>query len=106
MNKFKGKFGEALKAATEDREDKPVQPEKEEKAHIEAEKSLLVRRGRPLGKRSNPDFEQVTAYIRSQTYRQIRIALLQQDELSDFSELVEKLLTEWLSTQKDENSKT
>ena len=43
MNKFKGKFGEALKAATEDREDKPVQPEKEEKAHIEAEKSLLVK---------------------------------------------------------------
>ena len=106
MNKFKGKFGEILKAATEDKEEKPVPPEKEEKAPIGAEKTPLVKRGRPKGKRSNPDFEQVTAYIRSQTYRQTKIALLQQAELSDFSELVEKLLTEWLSTQKDESSKT
>ena len=115
MNKFKGKFGEILKVATEDREEKAatedkdkklVQPFQEGKAPIDTEQSLVVKRGRPLGKRSNPDFEQVTAYIRCQTYRQTKIALLQQDELSDFSELVEKLLTEWLSTQKDENSKT
>ena len=63
-----------------------------------------VKRGRPLGKRSNPDFEQVTAYVRSQTYRQTKIALLQQSELEDFSELVEELLTEWLSTQKGKSS--
>lgn len=103
MNKFKGKFGEALKAAKEHQEDKPVQPEKLEKATISAEKSQSVKKGRPLGKRSNPDFEQVTAYIRSQTYRQTKIALLQQNELSDFSELVEELLNEWLSTQKGES---
>ena len=103
MNKFKGKFGEALKAAKEHQEDKPVKPEKPEKAKISAEKSQSVKKGRPLGKRSNPDFEQVTAYIRSQTYRQTKIALLMQNELSDFSELVEELLIEWLSTQKGES---
>lgn len=68
--------------------------------------SSTVKKGRPKGKRSNPDFEQVTAYIRSETYRQTKIALLQQKESRDFSELVEKLLAEWLSTQKGKNSKT
>lgn len=53
-------------------------------------------RGRPRAKRSDPDFEQVTAYIRRNTHRQIKIALLQESEESDFSELVEKLLSDWL----------
>lgn len=124
MNKFKGKFGEALKAAKEDKE-KPnldsqtgesaltsVQPPEESTATIGQTDNKAIapqtktKRGRPKGKRSDPDFEQVTAYIRSKTYRQTKIALLQQDELEDFSELIEKLLTEWLSTQKGENSKT
>ncbi|PSB08057.1 hypothetical protein C7B62_18030 [Pleurocapsa sp. CCALA 161] len=70
------------------------------------EKPESVKKGRPKGKRSNPDFEQVTAYVRSQTYRQTKIALLQQSELEDFSELVEELLTEWLSTQLGKSSNT
>ncbi len=109
MNKFKGKFGDALSAAnkeTQARKDKSIEPAKESQEPIVEEKSPPVKRGRPKGKRSDPNFEQVTAYIRSQTYRQTKIALLQQEELEDFSELVEKLLTEWLSTQKDENLKT
>lgn len=53
-------------------------------------------KGRPKGKRSNPDYEQVTAYIKRETYRKTKIALLEQDEIADFSELVEDLLTEWL----------
>lgn len=69
-------------------------------------KSKPLKKGRPKGKRSNPDFEQVTAYVRSKTYRQTKIALLQQEELEDFSELVEKLLNEWLSTQKGKKSRT
>ncbi|RRR65459.1 MAG: hypothetical protein EI684_23060, partial [Candidatus Viridilinea halotolerans] len=46
------------------------------------------RRGRPAtGKRSNPDYEQVTAYIRRETNRQARIALLQEGNTRDFSDL-------------------
>lgn len=61
------------------------------------------KRGRPKGKRSDPDYEQVTAYIKKETYRQTKIALLQQGEVQDFSLLVEKLLAEWLSTQNSKN---
>ena len=61
------------------------------------------RKGRPKGKRSNPDYEQVTAYIKKETYRQIRIALLEQDNTKDFSELVEQLLDEYLRTQNAKN---
>lgn len=61
------------------------------------------RKGRPKGKRSNPDYEQVTAYIKKETYRQIRIALLQQSDAKDFSELIEQLLDEYLRTQNAKN---
>lgn len=63
------------------------------------------RKGRPKGKRSNPDYEQVTAYIRKTTHRDVKLALLQAGEDQDFSDLVEELLTEYLSTQKFKNSK-
>ncbi len=36
----------------------------------------LSRRGRPPGKRSDPDFEQITAYIRKDTHHAVKIALL------------------------------
>ncbi len=62
-------------------------------------------KGRPRGKRSNPDYEQVTAYIRRDTHRAIKMALLQEGESREFSEVVEELLAEWLSTQKSKNSK-
>ena len=58
------------------------------------------RRGRPTGKRSDPDFEQTTAYIRKETHRKVKIALLQEGEGREYSELVEDLLSEWLKTQK------
>jgi hypothetical protein len=51
------------------------------------------------GKRSDPDYEQVSAYIRKETYRNVKIALLQEEEKRDFSDLVEALLTDWLSNQ-------
>ena len=51
---------------------------------------------RPPGKRRNPDFEQVTAYIRKQTHQGVKIALLQEGQGQEFSELVENLLAGWL----------
>jgi len=53
-------------------------------------------RGRPKGKRSDPDFEQVTAYIRKDTHRQVKMALLAQGQNREFSELTQALLSAWL----------
>ena len=56
---------------------------------------LQSHRGRPPGKRSHPDFEQITAYIRRDTHRAVKIALLKNGR-QEFSELVEDLLRHWL----------
>ena len=57
------------------------------------------RPGRPRGKRSDPTYEQVTAYIPRALYKQIRVALLQADESQEFSELIADLLATWLKTR-------
>jgi hypothetical protein len=62
--------------------------------------SLTATKGRPKGKRSNPSYEQVTAYIQKETYRQTKMALLQNRDDRDFSQLVEDLLCAYLRTQK------
>ncbi len=60
--------------------------------------------GRRNGKRRDPDFEQVTAYIRRSTHHSVKLALLKEDANRQFSDLVETLLAEWLAkaTQKSE----
>jgi hypothetical protein len=67
--------------------------------------SPAIKMGRPKGKRSNPDYTQVTAYIRQDTYKDIRVLLLQKGDGQEFSELVEELLSEYLKTQTFSNSK-
>jgi hypothetical protein len=57
------------------------------------------RPGRPRGKRSDPTYEQVTAYLPRALYKQTRIALLQADESQEFSELIADLLSTWLKNQ-------
>jgi hypothetical protein len=65
----------------------------------------VTKMGRPKGKRSNPDYTQVTAYIRQDTYKDIRVLLLQKGDGQEFSELVEELLSEFLKSQTFKNSK-
>ena len=50
------------------------------------------------GKRSDPAYEQVTAYIRKETYRQVKMRLLAQDG-GDFSTLMQELLEAWLTRE-------
>ena len=69
------------------------------KAHARAASPRKV--GRPPGKKSNPDYTQVTVYLRKQTHLAAKKRLL--DEGGEFSELVEDLVTQWI--QKSENSK-
>ena len=60
-------------------------------------KWMPPKRGRPPGKRSHPDFEQITAYIRKDTHHAVKIALLKNGR-KEFSELVEELLHLWLKS--------
>ena len=53
------------------------------------------KRGRQTGKRSNPDYIQVGAYIPKTVDRDVKRKLL--DEDMDFSDLVTKLLQGWLT---------
>jgi hypothetical protein len=62
--------------------------------------SPAPRKGRPPGKRSNPAFEQVTAYIPGDLYRKVRIGLLEDAKGQEFSELVADLLSAWLAGRK------
>lgn len=48
------------------------------------------------GKRSHPDYTQAPAFVRKDTYKAVKIALLNDDRGLDYSDLVEELLTAWL----------
>ena len=61
-------------------------------------KPLGRARGRPPGKRSNPQYRQITAYIRTDTHEQAKKALL--DQKKELSELLEELLSQWLKSNK------
>ncbi len=52
-------------------------------------------RGRPPGKRSDPDFKPTTLFLRTQTKRTASRLLEDKGVDLDLSELVEQLLTQW-----------
>lgn len=54
------------------------------------------RRGRPAAKRSDPDFVGLTTYVRRDTHKRAKIALLQEGDGKELSELVEELIYKWL----------
>lgn len=53
------------------------------------------------GKRSNPEWEAVSAFMKKDTYRRVRRALLMQEAKMDFSDLIEDLCQEWLKEAED-----
>ncbi len=68
------------------------------------------RTGRPvIGKKSNPNYRQVTAYVRRTLYREVSEALYDDSRGRDtkpkeFSELVDELLEEWRDKRNKEKS--
>jgi hypothetical protein len=56
------------------------------------------RRGRPPGKRSDPTYAQVTAYIPEDLHHRVKIALLQEAKGREFSQLIDALLRGWLNS--------
>ena len=81
MSKF-----DAIRRADKARQSKPASAED------------APRRGRPQGKRSDPDYTQVTAYVLKDTYKGVQKALL--DDEVEFSELVQELLAQWLKSRR------
>lgn len=58
--------------------------------------SRSKKRGRPPGKRSNPGYTQITAYVRTRTINDVKVKLIKQGSKQDASELIEDLLSAWL----------
>lgn len=57
----------------------------------------LVPRGRPAGKRSNPEFEPTTIFLRKTTKKIANRTLEDHGDRHDLSELIEDLLQGWIS---------
>jgi hypothetical protein len=53
--------------------------------------------GRPkTGKRSNPDYTQVSAWVKRDTYRRVMDRLYVKENRREFSDLVQERLEAWL----------
>ncbi len=52
--------------------------------------------GRPIGKRSNPDYEPTTVLLRKATKKKAQRRLQDTDAGQDLSDLIEALLSEWM----------
>lgn len=76
------------------RQKKAAQPSKGDEAP-----ETPKRQGRSKGKRSDPDYEQVGAYIPKELNKQVKRLLI--DEDMDFSDLVAALLEEWVNRKTD-----
>ena len=55
-------------------------------------------RRRPIGKRQDPRYQQISAYVRRDLYDETRKRLIGQE--NDFSDLLEMWMSEWLSSNR------
>ena len=63
----------------------------------EAVSELKNGKSKPLGKRRDPDYTQITAYVRKDTHENVMRSIYKRQE---FSELIEELLIDWLKKSK------
>ena len=93
-------FDDALKQAKKASSSQKSKSESSKTKDKEVEKveEVKPKKRKSSGKRTDPDFKQVGAYIRKDTYLQIQRLLLEQPD-KDFSDLVEELLTDYLNNQ-------
>ncbi len=73
----------------------PSEQEDSTEPAVETAKAINRGRGRPPGKRTNPDYQQVTIYIPRALHDQAKIALIQEGR-KEFSELIGDLLASWI----------
>lgn len=88
---------------TEVREPEISQPPAVKVAPVEkkvAEKPAVINMApQRAKKKGNPDYTQVTSYLKKDTHDNTKIALLRSRDDRDFSELLEDLLTQWLASK-------
>ena len=102
----KNRFGEILEIAKNQGEETPYAGEEEGSLGEEAlpkrpdkAQEQPGKRGRPkVGKRSNAAYTQITAYIRTSTHKNAKIALIKEGK-RDMGELIDALLTRWVEAQ-------
>src|SRR3954452_4430826 len=61
-------------------------------------------RGRPAGKRSNPDWKLYSHFLKRQTQRQATNILRNQDNGRDLSDVLQELLEKWVAQQQADRS--
>jgi len=122
-SKFRGIFQADEEPVVEETTLRPVTPVTEQPAAPEPvsapseitpeEGSATNRRsGRPAtGKKSDPNYRQVTAYVRKDLYRDVTDALYddsrgQDTKRKEFSELVDELLERWRQARTGHNDQT
>lgn len=55
-----------------------------------------------VGRRSDPAYRQISTYVRSDVYRAVKRELLMEER--DFSDLMDELLSEWVSRRQAEQT--
>lgn len=90
-----GKFG-AIRTV---RQDQPVSQARGDEATSvpSPPPTPISMRGRPAGKRSNPDYEPTTIFLRKATKKTANRTLEDSGVKQDLSELIESLLRQWIS---------
>lgn len=98
--KSSAKRGSATKRSSSKKSKKGDPSAKNERANSGGDGSEgKTRRGRPNGKRSDPDYVGFTTYIRKDTHYEVKVALLQEKKGRELSMLVEELLAHWLKSR-------
>ncbi len=88
-------------AATEEAPAKALQNARGKLNGKEANGNAATTTATPMrGKRSHPDYTQAPAFVRKDTYKAVKIALLNDERGLDYSDLVEELLTAWLTNKR------
>jgi hypothetical protein len=59
-------------------------------------------KGRPPGKRSNPEWKLYSHFLKKQTHREATNILRNEDNGRDLSDVLQQLLDEWLTQQKQQ----
>lgn len=70
----------------------------EQKTHPKQATAVIRKVGRPPGKKSSPDYAQVTVYLRKEVHLTAKRILL--DEQREFSELVNGLVAQWIQNSR------
>jgi hypothetical protein len=70
-----------------------------ERSSMESATAQPFNTGR-MNRRGNPNYQQVSGYIRKETHASVKIALIREGAGRDLSDVLEELLTKWLEEQK------